>query len=186
MNARDSHTDAALIEETRQGNHQAFKLLVERYEAQVAGVTIGMLGKGAEAEDAGQETFIRFYRSLDKFRQESQTGTYLTRIAINLCLDALKRRKRSRLEVSGEDAAPELRRLASESVQESWEAREIVYKALDKLDAKYRAVILLRLIEGYSSRETAQILQVPEGTVLSRLARGQIKLKEVLDKLLNS
>lgn len=184
MNARPSHTDTELIEQARQGSHQAFKLLVERYQDQVAGVAIGMLGKTAEAEDAGQETFIRFYRSLTSFRSEASLGTYLTRIAINLCLDALKRRKKRRNEMSVQEAGPEMLRLGSEEAQARWEAREIVYRALDKLDAKSRSVILLRMIEGYSTKETAEILQVPTGTVLSRLQRGQGKLRAALGKLM--
>ena len=159
---------------------------MERYQDQVAGVAIGMLGKTAEAEDVGQETFIRFYRSLHKFRKEAATGTYLTRIAINLCLDALKRRKKQQKEVSVLEAGPELLRLGSQEAQAQWEARELVYRALDQLEAKHRTVILLRMIEGYSTKETAQILQVPTGTVLSRLQRGQQKLRAALGKLMDT
>lgn len=185
MIERPSHTDATLIEEARTGNHEAFRVLVERYEDQIAGVAIGMLGKTPEAEDVGQETFIRFYRSLERFRNEATLGTYLTRIAINLCLDAIKRRKRKGREVDAGEAEGELMRIGSQEAQEKWEARELVYRALEALEPKFRSVILLRQIEGYSTKETASILGLPQGTVLSRLKRGQQKLKAVLSKLMN-
>jgi len=71
-----------LISLARDGNKDAFRELVTKYEPQIAGTVIGMLGPGPEAEDIGQETFIRLYRSLPKFRGESSFSTYLTRIAI--------------------------------------------------------------------------------------------------------
>jgi RNA polymerase sigma-70 factor (ECF subfamily) len=92
----ESTTDRELIERARAGDERAFHDLVERYEPRVAATVVGMLGPGDEAEDVGQETFIRLYRSLDRFRGDSSLGTYLTRIAINLSLTALKRRKRWR------------------------------------------------------------------------------------------
>ena len=92
-------SDTELLAQAREGQQAAFKQLVERYESLVAATAIGMLGKGDDAEDVGQETFIKFYRSLDKFRGDAKIGTYLTRIAINLSLDALRRRKRSKLRV---------------------------------------------------------------------------------------
>lgn len=185
LNARVTVKDEELIEAARTGNQQAFKTLVERYEDQVAGVVIGMLGRNVEAEDAGQETFIRFYRSLDKFRKESSLGTYLTRIAVNVSLDTLRKRKRRFNEVASEDAEPELMRLGGSDFQEKAEAQELVYKALARIDPNYKAVIVLRMLEGYSSKETAEILGIPMGTVLSRLKRGQGKLKKVLRKLMD-
>ena len=89
-------TDHALIDQARAGDEAALRTLIERYEPQVAATVVGMLGPGDEADDVGQETFVRFYQSLDKFRGDAALGTYLTRIAINLSLNALERRKRQR------------------------------------------------------------------------------------------
>ena len=89
-------TDRALIDQARAGDEAALRVLIERYEPQVAATVVGMLGPGDEADDVGQETFVRFYQSLDKFRGDAALGTYLTRIAINLSLNALERRKRQR------------------------------------------------------------------------------------------
>jgi RNA polymerase sigma-70 factor (ECF subfamily) len=149
----------------------------------VAATVIGMLGPTPEAEDVGQETFIRFYQSLKKFRGDSSIGTYITRIAINLSLNELKRRKRQRTYFSSKSAdqienVPETR-----PENEQGEIKDLVQKGLQKLEPKFRAVIVLRLIDGYSTQETAEILNLPKGTVLSRLARAQIKLRKILAPL---
>ena len=141
---------------------------------------IGMLGHTTEAEDVGQETFVRFYKSLDRFRGESCIGTYLTRIAINLSLNEIRRRKRLRNlyftknENKIENVPDTL------DLKDRKETNALVQWGLRKLPPKFRSVIVLRLIDGYSTEETAKILGLPVGTVLSRLARAQMKLKEIL------
>lgn len=169
-------TDCELVERARQGDERAFAELVRRHEARVAATIHGMLGDGPETDDIGQETFIRFYRSLSRFRGDSTVATYLTRIAINLSLNELKRRKRRRLLDLQTVAAAELPTVTAEPAE--W--REVLEKSMERLDAGFRAVVVLRLIEGYSTRETAEILSVPEGTVLSRLSRAQKQLQMAL------
>lgn len=175
--------DTELIERSRTGDQAAFRLLVERYERQVAGTVVGMMGNTEEAEDVGQEVFIRFYRSMDKFRGDAALGTYLTRIAINLSLNAIKKRKRKQIFnfFSAEDKTPMLQIPDTGQTREQVETQELVQKALLDLDKDFRAVLVLRLIEGYSSQETADMLGLPLGTVLSRLSRAQKKLKEILE-----
>lgn len=184
-------TDAVLVARARDGDSQAFGQIVRRYEDQVAGTIIGMLGPGAEAEDAGQETFIRFYRALDQYRGDANLGTYLTRIAINQALKALHRRKRwfERFWSRDDDAPPpaDLQPLVdgNETVDAS-EREELVHRALDQLSDAHRAVVVLRLLEGYSTRETAEILDVPEGTVMSRLYRATSALETLLGPYLSA
>ncbi len=173
--------DLELLERARKGDALAFAGIVKRYEQAVANVIIGMLGNTAEADDVGQEVFIRFYRSLNQFRGEAALGTYLTRIAINLSLNELKKKKRtvSLFTQSQQDAGfDDLSDGGRET--EKRDAREIVQEALQKLDPKFRLVVVLRLIEGFSTKETAKILNVPMGTVLSRLARAQKQLKKLI------
>jgi RNA polymerase sigma-70 factor (ECF subfamily) len=181
--ARTKLDDTSLIKKILGGDRNAFKELIKKYESQVAATVIGMLGPGPEAEDIGQETFIRFYRALGGFRGESSVGTYVTRIAINLCLNEIKRRGRRRtLYIS--DGEKKLESLAhNPGTEHRDEMSRLVNLGLQHLDPKFRAVIVLRLIHGYTTRETARILRLPEGTVLSRLARGQQKLKEILAPL---
>jgi len=173
-------SDETLIEACLAGNDNAFKELIRRYESRVAATVVGMLGRCPEAEDVGQETFIRFYSSLKNFRGESTVGTYLTRIAINLSLNELKRRKRkSMIFFRKQDEEPF--DVPDERAQDRPDdEKEIILRAIQKLESKFRAVIVLRLMDGYSTKETANILGVPVGTVLSRLARAQGKLKELL------
>lgn len=141
---------------------------------------IGMLGHTTEAEDVGQETFVRFYQSLNQFRGESRIGTYLTRIAINLSLNEIRRRKRRRnLFFSKNESTIENVR-DTHDLKDQKETNTLVQWGLQKLPPKFRSVIVLRLIDGYSTEETAKILNLPLGTVLSRLARAQKKLKEIL------
>lgn len=177
-------TDRELIDKTRAGDNRAFERLVERYESQVAATVIGMLGQCQAADDIGQEVFIRFYKALDRFRQESSLGTYLTRIAINLSLNELKRRKRRLLLFQKPEENTNLATMNPDDSMERNERQRLVEQAIQKLHPAFRAVVVLRLVEGYSTEETAQILAVPLGTVLSRLSRAQKKLIKTLTPLI--
>lgn len=181
MERPESVSDQVLIGRARAGDEGAFRDLVERYEPRVAATVVGMLGAGDEAEDVGQEVFIRLYRSLDRFRGESSLGTYLTRIAINLSLTALKKRKRRISRFVSQD---ETERGLPEA---SWDPRgelerkddiRRVREAVARLAPNHRAVVVLRMIDGYSTREAAEILGVPAGTVMSRLARAMERLEK--------
>ncbi|HET6340571.1 MAG TPA: RNA polymerase sigma factor [Gemmatimonadota bacterium] len=174
----DGVSDRELLDRARHGEERAFRLLVERYESRVASVVIAMLGPGDDAEDVGQETFIRFFRSIDRFRGEASLGTYLTRIAINLSRNALRRGRRQVERFESRDD-PELlgSEIEAEDEVEGRELRRRVRRAVDRLDGKHRAVVVLRMMEGYSTREAAAILEIPEGTVLSRLSRAMKKLE---------
>lgn len=180
--------EAALLRAAREGDDAACRALVARYEGMVAAVVIGMLGRGDEADDVGQETFVRFFHSLGRFRGEARLGTYLQRIAINLSLNALKRRKRQALRMAPLEVL-DLDARAREAPHDPAEAREIeaqVRAALDRLSPLHRPVVVLRMMEGYSTRETAELLGLPEGTVLSRLARASAHLRELLGPALRT
>jgi len=178
-------SDNELIESARAGNKSAFSALVERYQRTVASTVIGMLGAGDDAEDVGQTVFIRFYKAMNDFRGEAQLSTYLTRIAINLSLNELKRQQRRNLLFFRTNDEKQHYDIADkEDHQSEQDTKEIVNKALHELDPKFRSVAVLRLIQGYSTKETADILKLPVGTVLSRLARAQEKLKELLKHLI--
>ena len=124
---------------------------------------------------------MRFFRSLRAFRSEASIGTYLTRIAINLSLNEIKRRKHREklfLPKSGNNILNNIP--SKNNLMDNDETREIVQYGITKLKPGLRSVIVLRLIQGYSTQETAKILKVPLGTVLSRLSRAQKKLKDIL------
>lgn len=170
-----------LIQNVREGDISSFGALMLRHKAKVASVIMGMLGDEDATEDVGQEVFIRFYKTIDKFKGDSQLSTYLTRIAINLSINEIKRRKKRDF-VSFDDLYSTEGSDPSDRVNspENRDLKEILESAIQTLDSKYRKVVVLRLVNGYSTKETAEILNIPLGTVLSRLARGQKKLQVML------
>jgi len=177
-------SERELVARARVGDADAFGEIVRRLEPRVAATVIGMLGPGPDAEDIGQETFIRLYRALPEFRGESLLVSYVTRIAINLCQDERRRRKRQSgiFTATARDAVD---RVADPgTLRDPLAERDLVQHGLQELPTEYREVIVLRLIDGLSTRETAQILNLPEGTVTSRLARGQMRLRDLLKPLL--
>jgi RNA polymerase sigma-70 factor (ECF subfamily) len=171
--------DEALIQKSKAGDVAAFKELVQRHESKVAGVVKSMLGNTAEAEDIGQEVFIKFYESLDKFRGDSMVSTYLIRIAINLSLNELKKRRRNYARFGAIEEGRD-----SAANDDMHDLKELLAYELEKLEPEFKAVVSLRLVEGYSTEETSALLKIPLGTVLSRLSRAQTKLRMALTKKL--
>jgi RNA polymerase sigma-70 factor, ECF subfamily len=176
--------DTVLIKASLNGDKDAFGVLVTRYQKMVARTVKGMLGDSVYSEDIGQEVFIKLYNSLSEFRGESKLSTYIQRIAVNLTLNEIKRRKRflSMFSQSGNDEMHEYE-IPEHNYEERDEAFEIVNKALQALDPKFRIIVTMRMLQGYSTKETADILNLPLGTVLSRLSRAQEQLKQILKKL---
>ncbi len=176
--------DDELVRRARSGDQAAFRALVERYEPLVAGTVIGMLGRGPDAEEVGQETFVRFWKALDRFRGDSSVGTYLTRIAMNGSLNRLRSRsrwfRRFSSDVPDDLADPGSR---PDEVVGAAELRDRLDRAVRSLAPDYRSVVVLRLVQGLSTRETAEALSIPVGTVLSRLSRAQDRLRSILGAL---
>jgi len=179
-------SDESLIESAYTGDHNAFRELVHRHKDAIIKTVTGMLGASSEVDDVVQEVFIRFYKNLGRFRGDSTCSTYLTRIAINASLDALRRRKRIRSRfVSRDDPSLNLPEPdTNDQISEQFERAQLIYSAMNRLKADHRAIIVLRLIDGYSSVETAEILRIPHGTVLSRLNRATAHLRGILSPLL--
>jgi RNA polymerase sigma-70 factor (ECF subfamily) len=176
--------ETALVNATLNGDKQAFGEIVERYQKMVARTVKGMLGDSVFAEDIGQEVFIKLYHSLSEFRGEAKLSTYIQKIAVNLTLNEIKRRKRffSMFSQKGNNEMYEFE-VADHDTEEKKEASEIVNKALMNLDPKFRIIVTMRMLQGYSTKETAEILNLPLGTVLSRLSRAQEQLRIILEKL---
>lgn len=182
-----SYTDtdeAGLVKAALDGDKAAFGEIVSRYRKMVARTVKGMLGDSVFSEDIGQEVFIKLYYSLAEFRGEAKLSTYIQRIAVNLTLNEIKRRKRffSMFSQKGNNEMYEFE-VADYDTEEQREAKELVGKALQALDPKFRVIVMMRMLQGYSTKETAEILDLPLGTVLSRLSRAQEQLKIILEKL---
>lgn len=176
--------DDELVKASVEGDRTAFGEIVRRYQNMVARTVKGMLGDAVFAEDIGQEVFIKLYHSLPEFRGEAKLSTYIQKIAINLTLNELKRRKRffSMFSQKGNSEMHEFD-IPDEENERRNEASETVNKALMQLDPKFRIIVMMRLLQGYSTKETAEILDLPLGTVLSRLSRAQEQLKDILEKI---
>ena len=176
--------DDELVKASLEGDKHAFGEIVNRYQGMVARTVKGMLGDSVYTEDIGQEVFIKLYHSLPEFRGEAKLSTYIQKIAINLTLNEIKRRKRffSMFAQTGNNEMHEIE-VADHESEERKDAREVVSKALMSLDPKFRVIVAMRMLQGYSTKETAEILDLPLGTVLSRLSRAQEQMKNILDKL---
>ena len=189
--SRDSLAeDRTLLQLSAAGDERAFRSIVRAHAPAVAAIVTSMLGPGDDADDAGQESFIRLMRALPTFRGDSSIRTFVTRIAMNVSLDALARRKRQFKFVSlGSTEDTESARVASSegSLDDEMAKRAraaLVQQAVDSLDGKHRAVVVMRLLEERSTRESAQLLGIPEGTVMSRLTRAMQKLENILRPVL--
>ncbi len=185
-----------LVHQAKQGDDEAFGMLVERYQDKIYGYVSRMLHDPEEAEDVAQEVFIRAYQNLAGFREAASFPTWLYRIATNLAIDAARSRKSRRAnsfsldEPVETDAGEISRQLSADrrgtvSQVESSHLQQIVTEAIAQLSAKLRTVITLYDIEGLSYEEIAEVLGCPVGTVKSRLfnARNQLrdKLEEKID-----
>ena len=148
-----------LVKESLNGDKKAFGEIVNRYQKMVARTVKGMLGDSVFAEDIGQEVFIKLYYSLAEFRGEAKLATYIQKIAVNMTLNEIKRRKRffSMFSQRGNNEMYEFE-VADHDNEERKEAAEIVNKALMKIDPKFRIIVTMRMLQGYSTKETAEIL----------------------------
>jgi RNA polymerase sigma-70 factor (ECF subfamily) len=173
-----------LVKSSLGGDKNAFGEIVKRYQGMVARTVKGMLGDTVFSEDIGQEVFIKLYYSLSEFRGEAKLSTYIQKIAVNLTLNEIKRRKRffSMFSQKGNSEMYEFE-VADQDYEERKDAREIVGKALMRMEPKFRVILTMRMLQGYSTKETAEILDLPLGTVLSRLSRAQEQLRGILNKL---
>ncbi len=170
--------DRHLAAMANNGNSEAFDLLIERHVGSIQRLCWSMLGNRSDAEDAAQETFVRTYKSLDRFDTERAFGPWLRGIATKVCLQKLRRRKRhSGREVSLEDSYYEP--AAPEDEEPSPLAMEAV-RALGRLKDTYRLPLVLFYLEDASVAEVAEALGITPGATRVRLHRGREKLRQIL------
>lgn len=180
----ESRPEQGLLERARGGEREAFAELVRRHQDRVFGFCLSMLPDRAEAEEAAQDAFIKAFEALRDFRGDSAFSTWILSIASNHCLDRLRRRGRRR-ESSLDGLSQEDRdRLESWLVQAdpeaSLEASDLVGRALGQLPEEYRAVLVLREMQGLSYREIALVLGSSLDSVKARLRRARAELERGL------
>ena len=170
--------DDALVRRSKSGDREAFGRLVDRYQASVYRVVRGVVGDAAEAEDVVQEVFLKAYEGLRRFRGEAGIFTWLYRIAVNEAL-RLGRRKRP---VAPLDALPEVEAPAAERPEDDGPSLRDLERLLRKLPDEFRTVVVLRDLEEMSYRDIADTLDIPIGTVESRLFRARQELRALWRK----
>jgi RNA polymerase sigma-70 factor, ECF subfamily len=184
--------DGELVERARHGDREAFRGLVERYQRKVTALAVGMLRNREDALDIVQDTFIKAYQSLDKFKGDSSFYTWVYRIAVNLCIDHQRRESRYvQLGADADDAGDDVVPPSPEEIErnepfERTRSAEIgvhLSQAINELTAEHRAVILLREVDGLSYEEISQVLECPKGTVMSRLHYARRHLQTRLQGL---
>jgi len=182
-------SDHALLEGTLAGDEDAFAELVARYRNQITSYIYRMTSDYDGAVDLAQETFMRVYRAAARYQTTHAFSTYIYRIATNLAISELRKRKRRRLvsltglltSADGQEPrdfdAPDERPLQDVSLVDL-ERRQVVKRAISTLPEKYRAPLVLRDVEGKSYDEIAAILSTSEGTVKSRINRARNFLRD--------
>ncbi|OQX96455.1 RNA polymerase subunit sigma-24 [candidate division KSB1 bacterium 4572_119] len=183
-------TDEDLIERFQNGDLYAFDLIVKRYKNQLLNFIFRFLGNTEEAEDLVQETFLRVYRNRKAYQKVAKFSTWIYTIAGNLAKTELRKRKRRRFfsiselgynekdyDISDDAYNPE--KDVDGRMKEA-----IIHNQIMKLSPKFRQVILLRDVQQLSYEEISEIVNIPLGTVKSRVNRGRLKLQEKLKFLL--
>jgi RNA polymerase sigma-70 factor (ECF subfamily) len=180
--------DSQLIERCLGGEEAAWEDLVKVHTRRVYAICYRFVGSDQEAQDLTQEIFLRVFRSLKSFRAgEGSFTVWLSRLSRNLLIDHYRRTKLDRATDSIEEQLPMLEEKTSMSARTDGlvagrEASELLQAALQKLSPELRETVILRDLEELEYREIAQVLNVPEGTVKSRLNRGRAELARVLKR----
>jgi len=184
--------EARLVRRARTGDQQAFAELVALYQDKLYHMAFRMLGNRQEAEDVTQEAFLRVYRNLDRFDEGQKFSTWIYRIATNLCIDRLRKRKQTfsldaestehegldgYAVIPSDDRTPESEMLLTET-------QRIVREAIETLPAKYKSVMVLRYLLDLSLQEIGEVLDMPVTTVKTRVHRGREFLRKKLERML--
>ena len=194
----DKLDERELVERAAADDHRAFQVLVQRYQSKAYTVAFGILRNEDEAMDVTQDAFVKVYKALPRFKGQAAFYTWLYRITVNLCIDK-KRKSARRAEVAYEDtytqgdgggvAGPVLASTGIESPSAAYarrELREQMREAMDSLGERHREILVLREVEGLSYEELSDILEVPKGTIMSRLFHARKNFQQALSRYLNT
>jgi RNA polymerase sigma-70 factor, ECF subfamily len=181
--------DAQLVQRCLRGDGPAWELLVRQHTRRVFNLCYRFTGNSTEAEDLTQDVFLRIYRTLGSYRPaDGAFPTWLTSVTRNLLVDHYRRTRRDRMTDSIDDAMPVLeeRHSAARSPDRQAQASELntqLQRALSRLSPELREAVILRDLQSLEYNEIQAVLQVPEGTVKSRINRGRIELAKVLEQM---
>ncbi|MFC7372837.1 RNA polymerase sigma factor SigW [Fictibacillus iocasae] len=181
---------ANMVSQVKNGDRDAYEGIVDLFKDKIFQLCYRMTGNRHEAEDLAQEAFLRAYMNIEKYNGEYKFSTWLFRIATNLCIDRLRKKKPDYsldAEVPGTDGANMYSQLSSkeplpeETITESEKRMELQAEIL-KLPEKYRTAILLKYMEDMSLEEISQAMDIPVPTVKTRIHRGREALKKVFQQ----
>ena len=185
-------TEQELVALAKQGDQDAFAKLVEANQNKIYSLALRMTGNPEDGADLAQEAFLKAWRSLPTFQEESSFSTWLYRLTSNLCIDFLRKEKRRKAAVTtislddDEDESLPVevpdQRFTPETEVERRELRTAMSRALKVMSEEHRQILILREVEGLSYSEIAELLNLEEGTVKSRIARARISLRNILQK----
>ncbi len=182
-------SESELVRLAKAGDQDAFSELVQANQNKIYSLCVRMTGNPEDGADLAQEAFLRAWRSLPSFQEQSSFSTWLYRLANNLCIDFLRRETRRRtaittvaLEGDEDTPAPEVpdHRPSPERELERKDLRAAVAHGLARLSDEHRQVLVLREIEGLSYEEIGAYLDLEQGTVKSRIARARMALRKIL------
>lgn len=184
-------TDLNLVKRTRNGDRDAFRGLMEKYQRRIFSLCYGMVRNRDDAMDLVQETFVKVYRNLDRFEGNASFYTWTYRIATNVCIDFLRKAKRERTvdyddgirrddDATDDTLLPQRLGINPARVLGRRELLEKIEEALGTLSDAHRQAIILREIQGLSYQEMADTMEISIGTVMSRLHHARKNMQKVL------
>ena len=186
---QERESDLEMLRAVKAGDATAYRGLVEKYQGRMHSMVYGMTRNREDARDITQEAFVKAYNNLDSFRLDSSFYTWLYRIAMNLSIDFLRRRQRQGTTSYDEAIAARDGDGAIAEIHHGDDPRRLLERkrlyerimdAMEELPADQKQAILLRELEGLSYKEISDIMDIPEGTVMSRLFYARKKLQKVL------
>lgn len=192
---REKAIDQALVERAVQGDQKAFRQLVERYQRKVYTIAFGVVRNPDTALDITQDAFVRVHKNLATFKGDSSFYTWIYRIVLNLCIDR-KRRQARQAEVDYDDGishgegftdGPTLASTGIDNPAQAAHRKELVEhmdRALATLSEEHKSILLLREVDGLSYEELAETLDIPKGTVMSRLFHARKNFQKSLTRYL--
>lgn len=185
-------TEKELLRRSKEGHVASFEELISSHQQKVYNIALRMLTNEQDAFDASQEVFLKVYKNLDKFQENSSFSTWLYRITTNTCLDFIRKHKDRKNDVSI-DAQVEFddgetsfqlkdKKVDVEEEVLKKERRQVLLEAISQLNPEHRKMIVLRELQGMSYQEIAEITGANIGTVKSKINRARISLKNSLEK----
>ncbi|MGM8216670.1 RNA polymerase sigma factor SigW [Bacillaceae bacterium W0354] len=182
------------IKQIKKGNHEAFGVIVDQYQNQIYQHCYRMLGNHHDAQEITQEAFLKAYANIHTFKKNKKFAPWLYRIASNLCIDYLRKKKPINIldqEIKGSEQITLLDQLESkfdspDTAYEQLEHRELIQSYLLTLPDKYRSVIVLKYIQEMSLQEISETLDLPMGTVKTHLHRAREALRKSIRELSGS